>query len=94
MNDPIFDISYRDCWTLKKSVLIKQNKNHRGCDLMVDQKICLQNNLGILSVPLYKTVLKTQVSNDAQRKKKDFFKKGHTRSNYKLRKSYLSKVLD
>ena len=78
MNDPIFNISYRDCWTLKKSVLIKQNKNHRGCDLMVDQKICLQNNLGILSVPLYKTVLKTQVSNDVQRKKKDFFKKGHT----------------
>ena len=93
MNDPIFDISYRDCWTLKKSVLIKQNKNHRGCDLMVDQKICLQNNLGILSVPLYKTVLKTQVSNDVQRKKKDFFK-GHNLCNYKLRKSYLSKVLD
>ena len=60
---------------------------------MVDQKICLQKNLGILSVPLYKTVLKTQVSNDVQRKKKDFFK-GHNLCNYKLRKSYLSKVLD
>ena len=72
MNDPIFNISYRDCWTLKKSVLIKQNKNHRGCDLMVDQKICLQNNLGILSVPLYKTVLMMS------REKKRIFSKKDT----------------